>query len=55
VGARNTGYADPAQTIETLAAHWDAVMDTSAVQVVERNAFSSSDWNVRPYREYAGG
>ena len=55
VVARNTGYADREQTIESLAEHWGDVMDTSGVQVVERNAFSSNDWNVRPYSAYAEG
>ena len=55
VVARNAGYVDGAQTVDTLAEHWDEVMDLRDVKVVERNAFSSNDWNVRPYSEYAAG
>jgi NAD(P)-dependent dehydrogenase (short-subunit alcohol dehydrogenase family) len=53
--ARNAGHVDRAQTVETLYEHWDAVMGEVDIQIIERNAFSANNWNIRPYREYANG
>ena len=55
VVARNAGHSDDAQTMETLMARWDEVMSLNHVDIVERNAFSSDTWSVRPYAEYAAG
>lgn len=47
--ARTRGLVDTAQTIETLAARWDAVMDTSGAETVGVGTFDTAEWKIRPY------
>mgnify|MGYP001766383251 CR=1 FL=1 len=48
--ARTPGFTDPAQTIETLAARWDEIMDTRHAAAVGIGDFDTSGWKMRPYR-----
>lgn len=47
--ARTPGFVDPAQTVETLAARWDEVMDETGAETVGVAAFDTSEWKIRPY------
>jgi NAD(P)-dependent dehydrogenase (short-subunit alcohol dehydrogenase family) len=47
--ARTRGIADPAQTVETLAARWGEVMDEEGAEPVGVGTFDTSEWKIRPY------
>lgn len=46
---RTRGIADPAQTVETLAASWDEVMDEAGAEVIGTGSLDTSEWKIRPY------
>ena len=48
--ARNEGFTDRGQTIETIAARWQELMDPVGAKVLDGSNFDSHEWDVRPYR-----
>ncbi len=54
VVARNTGFTDASQSIETIAERWHEVMATDDLTVVQGNLVAAGG-EVRPYSEYAAG
>lgn len=46
---RTRGIADPDQSIETLAARWDEVMDQADAETIGVGAFDTAEWKIRPY------
>lgn len=53
--ARNEGFMDAGQTVETIATRWGEVMDTASARVMAGVNFDSGKWAVRPYGDYAEG
>lgn len=47
--ARTKGIVDPAQTVETLAARWDEIMDEVGAEVIGTGGLDTSEWKIRPY------
>lgn len=47
--ARTPGISDRAQTVETLAANWDAVTTGASDQEIGIATFDTADWKIRPY------
>jgi len=47
--ARNDGFTDREQTIETLAARWQELMDPTSAKILPASNVDSQEWDVRPY------
>jgi NAD(P)-dependent dehydrogenase (short-subunit alcohol dehydrogenase family) len=47
--ARTRGIVDPAQTVETLAARWDEIMDEAGAEVIGTGGLDTSEWKIRSY------
>ncbi|MET0587274.1 MAG: SDR family NAD(P)-dependent oxidoreductase [Novosphingobium sp.] len=47
--ARTKGIVDPAQTVETLAARWDEIMDEAGAEVIGTGGLDTSEWKIRSY------
>jgi NAD(P)-dependent dehydrogenase (short-subunit alcohol dehydrogenase family) len=47
--ARTQGFTDREHTIETLAAHWDQVMQGAVEGIIGLAGHDTSEWKIRPY------
>lgn len=49
--ARTPGFVDRNHSIETLAEHWDTIMDGASEQLIPLATFDTSAWKIKPYKE----